>query len=387
MRRRIGNQRNRGAFAAVQVFAEGPGDVPDNDDGVRLVILDPGATHSPNDDNSPAVELAAQILAQRDAGPRVNPNLVVFLAAAANRLAELRAAARMYLAWKSIVGDGSMNLTAHQQRQADNKLAETSKQVDSLIAETFTLAVTPTRQPGERDIEWQTTRVTAAGDLAERTSDKLSSEEKLIGTYSGVRIRMDLDRRELWSERGDIAVHKLWETYARYPYMPRLASRDVLYRAIANRDSTITWLQDTFAYVEAHGERWAGLNADNAVQPAPSGLLIHPDRIPAAPDPQEPDGDLEAESDVGTSDSGGVTTIPSPDPSQLTRFYAQFNLDSVRCIKQLGEIADHVSSKLGPDLELVLEVRATSDEGFGESTRRTVSENARSLGARSSEFE
>ena len=35
----------------------------------------------------------------------------------------------------------------------------------------------------------------------------------------------------------------------------------------------------------------------------------------------------------------------------------------------------------------VLEVRAKSDEGFDESTRRTVSENARSLGAQSSEFE
>ena len=203
-----------------------------------------------------------------------------------------------------------------------------------------------------------------------------------------VLVGMDLDRRGLWSERGDIAVHKLWETYARFCYMPRLASRDVLYRAIANRDSTITWLQDTFAHAETHDdERWAGLNADNAVQPAPSGLLIRPDRIPAAPDPQEPDGDLDAESDVGASDSGGVTTTPSPDPSQLTRFYAQFNLDPVRCIKRLGEIADHVSSRLGPDLELVLEVRATSDEGFGESTRRTVSENARSLGARSTEFE
>ena len=59
----------------------------------------------------------------------------------------------------------------------------------------------------------------------------------------------------------------------------------------------------------------------------------------------------------------------------------------MRCIKQLGEIADHVSSKLGDNVELVLEIRATSDDGFNDSTRRTVSENARSLGAQSSEFE
>ncbi len=391
VRSRIGNQRGRGDFAAVQVFAEGPGDVPDNDDGVRLVILEPNSTHSPNDGNSPAVRLAERILAQREAGPRVNPNLVVFLAAAANRLVELRAATRMYLAWKSIVGDQAMNLTAHQQRQADSKLAETSKQVDSLIAETFTLALTPSKQPGQRNIDWQTTRVTAVGDLAERTSRKLVSEEKLIGTYSGVRIRMDLDRYELWSDRGDIAVHKLWETYARFPYMPRLASRDVLYNAIANRDATITWLQDTFAYAEAHDdERWVGLLIDKAILPAPSGLLIRPDRIPEPRDHSKTDiGEPPGGPDGPGPPSCPPIDPPKPEPDHLrpSQFYAQFNLDPVRCIKQLGEIADHVSSKLGDDVELVLEVRAKSEEGFDESTRRTVSENARSLGAQSSEFE
>jgi hypothetical protein len=314
----------------------------------------------------------------------------VFLAAAANRLAELRAAARLYLAWKSIVGDQSMNLTAHQQRQADSKLAETSEQVDSLIAETFTLALTPSRQPGRRDIQWQTTRVAAAaaGGLARRTSDKLASEEKLICAYSGVRIRMDLDRRGLWSERGDIAVHKLWETYARFPYMPRLAGRDVLYSAIANRDSTITWQQDTFAYAEAHdGERWVGLHTGDAVGPAPGGYLIHPARVP---EPEAPESPPETPA-PGPGIPDGPTDPPGPEPSPPTRFptrfYARFDLDPVRCIKQLGEIADHVSSKLGADVELVLEVRAKSDEGFDEPTRRTVSENAGSLGAESSEFE
>ena len=354
VRRRIDAQRDRGSFAAVQVFAEGPGDVPDNDDGVRLVVLEPDATHSPNDANSPAVALAAKILAQRDAGPRLNRNLVVFVAAAANRLAELRASARLYLAWKSIVADQeSMNLTPHQLRQAESKLQETSKQVDSLIGETFT----PSQSPGTSEIDWQTTRATAAGDLASRVSQKLVSEEKLIATYSGVRIRMDLDRRGLWTDRGDMAVHKLWETYARFPHMPRLASRDVLYNAIANRASTITWQEDTFAYAEAHdGDRWVGLHTDDAVLPAPSGLLIHPDRVPD-PEPESPsppdDPPSPGDGPVGPP---GDDPRPPPEPVQPTQFYAQFNLDPVRCIKQLADIAENVSSKLGPDVELVLGV-------------------------------
>jgi len=88
--RRLRWQQDRGSFSAVQVFAEGPGDVPDDSDGVRLVILAPSVTHSGNDLNSSAVGLAGEIFKQREAGPRVNQNMMVFVAAAANRLVELR---------------------------------------------------------------------------------------------------------------------------------------------------------------------------------------------------------------------------------------------------------------------------------------------------------
>ncbi len=377
VRTRIACQRDRGAFAAVQVFAEGPGDVPDNDDGVRLVILRPDATHSPNDVNSPAVTLAEQILAQRDAGPRLNRNLVVFLAAAANRLVELRSATRLYLAWQSITGDESMNLTTHQQRQADTRLAEVSQQVDSLIAETFTLVLTPAQQPGTSDIEWQTTRAATAGNLATRVGRKLTSEEKLIDTYSGVRIRMDLDRRGLWSDRGDVAMHELWETYARFLHMPRLANRDTLSRAIADRGTTLSWQQDTFAYAEAHdGDRWVGLHADEPVAPTPGGFLIHPDRVP---EPVGHDRSFIPSADDAASE---------PEPPRSTRFYAQFDLDPIRCVNQLHQIVENIKDRLGDaEIEVTLEIRATNQEGFNESTRRTVSENARNLKAQSSEFD
>ena len=388
-RSRLAAQRDRGSFSAVQVFAAGPGDVPDSDDGVRLVILEPNATHSLNDANSPAVALAARILAQRDAGPRLNRNLVVFVAAAANRLAELRDAARRYLAWKSIVGDKSLNLTANQQSQAETQMAQTSNQVDSLIAETFTLVLAPSQQPGTSEVEWQTIRVNSEGDIAARISRKLATEERLISTYSGTRVRMDLNRRDLWSDRGDIAVHKLWETYARYLHMPRLANRDVLHNAIADRASTITWQQDTFAYAEGHdGERWVGLHTDTAVAPAPSGLLIHPDKVPEPAGPPQPPPD---EPHGGAGDPPGPPggePEPPPGPVLPTEFYAQFQLDLVRCIKQLDAIVENVGNKLGDsDVELVLEIRAKNQQGFNDATQRTVSENARNLEAESSEFE
>jgi len=395
VRRRIAGQADRGNFTTIQVFAEGPGDVPDGDEGVRLVVLAPDATHSAGDDNSPAVALATEILAQRDGGPRLNRNLLVFLAAAANRLGELRAATRSYLAWRSIVEDHlALDLTAHQRKQAESKVAETSQQIDSLIAEAFTQVLTPTQEPGTSTIKWQTTKATTNGDIGARVSKKLATEEKLIATYGGVRVKMDIDRYDLWTDRHDIAVGDLWATYARYPHMPRVSSFAGLTDAISNGTANINWAQETFGYADAHdGATWVGVRIGEHVMPAVSGLLIHPDHIPSpkaarAGEGDDGDGDGAEEG----SHTGKPVGVPGAgderdDAAVATRFYAVFDLDLVRGIKQLGEILEHVTGRLGSNVELSLEIRATDDDGYDDSAQRIVSENAKNLGANAAEFE
>ena len=352
-------------------------------------LLAPDATHSANDKHSPAVVLAQSILDQRHGGPRLNRNLLVFVASAANRLGELRGAARLYLAWRSIVDEHeALDLTPHQKGQAESKAKEISQQVDSLISETFTQVLTPKQEAGTKEIEWQTTRATASGDIGARVSRKLATEEKMIANYSGVRVRMDIDRRDLWSEQGDVTVGKLRETYARFLHMPRLSSSSVLDSAISTGPASIDWAQETFAYAEAHdGSTWVGIRKGEHVNPTPSGLLIHPDRLPNPPPPEPSDQDGSPPS-ADPLPPGTEPAAPSAAPNTgPTQFYAQFDLDPVRCIKELGEIADHISSHLGPNVELVLEIRATNPKGFEESTQRTVSENATNLNAVSSEFE
>ena len=386
IRTRIAGQRDRGNFTAVQIFAEGPGDVPDDDEGVRLVVLAPDATHSANDDNSPAIALANEILAQRDGGPRLNRNLLVFAAAAANRLSELRAAVRMHLAWKSIVADSvALDLTEHQKRQAESKTIESAQQSNSLISETFTQVLTPVQEPGTAEIKWQTTRATATGDIGERISKKLTTEEKLISLYGGVRIKMDIDRNNLWSDRHDITVGDLWSTYARFPHMPRVASFQVMANAISDGTANLNWAQETFAYVEAHdGENWVGVQTGGHVAAVRSGLILHPDYVPDVP--VEGEGG-DGEDETPPDDGGDPPPPPDEGTSKKKEFYAQFDLDSVRGIRQLGEIFEHVVGRLGPDVEISVEIRSKNQEGYDDATRRIVSENAKNLGAPAPEFE
>ncbi len=404
VRQRIGKQSGRGkngAFAAFQVFAEGPGDVPDDDDGVRLVVLTPQVTHSSGDANSPAVELAGRILAQREAGPRVNRNMLVFLTAAANRLEELREAAKSYLAWKSIVGETeTLNLTAQQRKQAETKFDEAFDKVDSQITETFRLVLTPKGEAGTSEIEWQTVSLSTSGDeasLAARASRKLESDEKLIASYSGIRIKMDLDRYGLWSERGDVKVGSLWEIYARFPYMPRLASLDVLMKAVGDGPASLAWKEETFAYAEAWNDQrktWAGVRSGQHAQAEISGFVVRGDVVREeakrfAPDqPTEPGSEHAAVGLLSPTDDDDIKPPQRPSaPPKPKRFYAQFNLDPVRGVKELGAILESIASHLGEDVELSLEIRGSNPAGYKESTRRTVSENANNLQATASEFE
>ena len=390
--RRLVADRRRGAFVGVHVFPGGPGDVPDEDDGVRLVVVDPSRVHYPNDNNSPAIGIAGKILSQRSAGPRFHQNLIVFVAASEPRLKELRDGVRKYLAWKSIDDDDRMELTAAQQKHVIWQLAQREKMVASRIDETFVHILTPFRAPGTNELNWHKTRPTGNGSLPERVTNKLKSEEKLILNYSAVRVRMDLDRFSLWKDRGDVEVGYLWSTYTDYLYMPRLAGFGVLEEAISKSSDSFNWSEETFAYAEAHnGETWVGIKVNQLVKPARSGLLLRPDVVPMPSEgtdgkPSVPKDPLDIR-EITDGSGSLVESESEPSGPRPGRFYASFDLDPVRGIHQLNKIMSEVTNHLGEGVKLTLEVEAELDKGFDERTRRVVSENASNLGANGAEFE
>ena len=400
IKRRLQAARELGPFAAVHAFPDGPGDITDDDDGVHLVVLPTTAHHVPNVDQSPAITMADAILAQRNAGPRLNRNLLVFCAPAEARLQELRMAARQNLAWKSIVKDNAdkkLELTAGDQAQAASKVRETDETVTQRIAETYQHVLVPEQTPGTREIRWHQTKPSGAGSLAERVARKLASEERLITAYGGTRVRMDLDRIPLWTQQRDVTVNALWKAYCQFPYLPRLANFDVLVRAISEGVSKFTWDTETFAYADGHdGNRWVGLTVAQQVTARPGGYLVHPDPAQSQIDAEKkPAGDTGSgdRAKDGAKSSGGAAPSPAPAPEGAplaTSFYGQFSLDSVRAIRQLEDIlrnvVDHLSSVPGSAVNMTLEINAKAD-GFDDRVRRVVSENAKQLGARSQEFE
>jgi predicted AAA+ superfamily ATPase len=398
VKRRLQGLRERGPFAAVHAFPDGPGDIADDDDGAHLVLMPLTNHHVPNASDTPAVALAEQILGQRNAGPRLNRNMLVFCAASEARLHELRQGVRMHLAWKSIVSDAdALQLTPNDLKQASTKVTETDETVKQRIFETFQHILVPEQSPGTKEIRWHQTKPSGTGSLPERIAKKLESEERLITRYGGTRVRMDLDRIPLWSERQDITVEALWKAYCQFPYLPRLANVEVLHHAIGDGAANLNWEQETFSYAEGHdGTKWVGFRFTERVSPQPGGLIVHPTPAAAQASATPSGGESGGGTGTGTGGHGGTGPAPVPPPKPPsgkdvpTNYYARFDLSGARSIKQLEDvlqnIVDHLAKADGAAITLTLEVNATS-AGFDERTVRVVRENAGQLGAKANEFE
>ena len=427
IRRRLGPQAaRRGEFAAVHLCPRSPGDVPD-EDAARLVIVAPGFEHDRRSESSRAQDFATTVLDQRSGGARRHRNMVVFLAPDSARLAELREATRLWLAWNSIRRDGeTLNLDAFQANQVETKADEFDETVQQRIAETYQWVLNPDQPEDDPTgpMVWDTFRLpspgvgrsgAAAESLAERVSRKLIAEEGLVPGYSGPRLRLDIDRVPLW--RGDhVGVAQLWEDFTQYLYLPRLRHRSVLEEAVRDGVASLAWRADGFAYADAAGSetvdgdgseiggsggsacRYIGLRAGQALAAlAPSGLVVRPDvaaaqlaaqRAETISDPERPGQDGAGDGDR----KGGDEPVPEPTGVALpTRYWGRITLDSLRWTRAAADIADAIVNQLaradGASVEITIEVEGTAPEGFDEATQRTVSENAATLRFSAGEFE
>ena len=190
----------------------------------------------------------------------------MFVAATQARVDELRMTARRHLAWKSIERDKQLDLKESQKEQIADKIAETSAALESMLADTFVQVLVPTQEAGTPDIRWTTSKATSSDPIAERVSKKLASSELLISNYAGTRLKMDLDRYSLWSDRHDISVADVWANFCRYPHSPD-SHRSTCSSAISDNLKPELGKQ-TFAYAQAHdGTAWVGISKGEHVSP------------------------------------------------------------------------------------------------------------------------
>lgn len=67
----------------------------------------------------------------------------------------------------------------------------------------------------------------------------------------------------------------------------------------------------------------------------------------------------------------------------LSRYYGRVKIDAQRINKDIGliveEVIERLTSQVGCEVEVTLEIHAKRPEGFDEGTVRTINENSRTL--------
>ncbi len=382
----------RGNFARVHPMPRNSGDVPDDLDA-RLVVL--GIDHVyTKEAGSPAETAAKTILETRGNTPRIYRNTLVFLAPDKVRLQDLDEATRKYLAWESILAEKeSLDLSPFQVRNAETQKTAADSAVTARLPETYQWLLVPIQNGPQGAIEWQASRLSGSDSLAVRASRKIVSEELLIPSFGANRLRMELDRIPLW--RGDhVPIRQLVDDFARYLYLPRLTDSSVLVNAIRDGLTLLTWVEDSFAYAESYDEsagRYRGLRGGQAAgiyDANDPGLLVKPavakpvlDAVSKEKSKDEDeagkstDGDDGDEGDDGRG-KGEVAALPR-------RYHGTVGLDPNRVGRDASKIAEevisHLTSLLGAEVKVTLEIEATIPGGANEQVVRAVTENSKTL--------
>jgi predicted AAA+ superfamily ATPase len=382
-----------GDFSRVHIAPRSGADVPDDMDA-RLVVLGPEFPYA-KDGGSPAEAAAKAILESRGNAPRLFRNTLVFLAADKVRLQDLDEAIRKYLAWKSIVDEkNELNLTPFQVRSAEAQLASVNGAVVARLPEAYQWVVAPVQVNPQAAVEWQALRLPSGADgLAARASKKLKSEELLVTSLAGTRLRMELDRVPLW-RNDDVPVRQLEEDFAKYMYLPRVADPAVIRGAVSNGLALLTWEADAFAYADSRDDvagRYRGLRGGTSIHLAEHdpGLVVRPEVARRQ---------IDEDSARSVTPSPGESTPPrqpgagpgQPQPSSLSpaapkarRYFGTVTLDPNRVARDAGRIAEEVIAHLGAlpnaTVQVTLEISADVPAGVPDQVVRIVTENSRTL--------
>ena len=413
-------QNSRGDFVRVHPCPTSSVDIADDDTSTRLVILKPQVTHALRDEDSLARQEVTRLLNQRGTAPRHNRNALIFLAADRARMEDLKQGVRQLLAWQSVLVDADgaeLNLDAHQRKQAKTKFDETEKIVVMRIPETYFWLLVPD-QPDLKKLDvLQEIKMQPQSQvsLAVNASQRLKRDEMLVTQYAGTVLRREMDRIPLW--RGNhVSVKTLTEDFAKYVYLPRLKTTEVLLAAIRDGLLSMFWSSDTFAYADSWDEgqqRYLGLKTGQQVQVALSGLLVKSDVAAAqmATDTAavlaaQQEAAVEIRTNAAPTQVGSgpfVTHGNTPrvreaptiqveaEPTTYRRFHGSVKINprkmGTEASTLMEEVVKHLTSLSKDGVTVTIEIQADISGGVPADTVRAITENCHTLRFDSYDFE
>jgi hypothetical protein len=388
------DQRDRFEFK-VHFAIDSPGSVPDEDQ-VRIVFLSPRHPHRSKGGYSEALELAQRILVERANGPRINRNMLVFVAADADRLDDLIRDMRLFRAWSQIrdeMDSGTLNLDQAQMRQVRQSYDAAKREFEMMLVTAYTWLIVP-RAGADDDfhsVELSLSRLSVTGDLVGRVIDRVKRDEVVLTQLGAERLQIDL-QRWIWKNSEYLNLQQVWSYFSQYLYLPKIKDAEVFLGAVRNAVTQLA--PGPFAFAAGYDEkegRYLDLlidQSDRGTTPAMTreALLVRAD-VAAAQRKKDLEQVRDRKGDYETGAKGKGPQPPEP-PNPPVRlgpkwFSARKKLNIDRLVQDVDTVATEiVDLLLGPgngDVELVLEVRAKFPDPVDDKLRRDIEENCRTL--------
>jgi len=337
------------------------------------------------------------ILNNHGKSQRIYRNMLAFIVPAQDLMSSLKEAARLYLAWKSVKDDSDnevLNLDTVQKNETKSNLTRSNETIDARIKETYCWLLVPDidKNVDMKTIVWNAIRIGGGSDgIIPKAAKKMIQDEAVITQWAPRLLKIELDN-VLWKDSDHIAIKTLWEYLCTYCYLPRLANEKVLEEAIRSGVNSTEY----FAFASGiDNARYIGLKFNQSIGTIErSGYLVKIDVGQKQLEKEKVDEDIKGTNGKGKVDNKRPIPGPTPDPfpePKNTRYYMSAQLDTTRIGRDIQKLVEevicHLTSADGAQVEVTLEVNATTPDGFSQQVVRTVSENCRTLRVNTSGFE
>lgn len=380
---------DRGVFEGVHCAPNSSADISDDAGGVRVVVLGVRATHTSGNATSEGMAEAKNITNHKGTASRVFKNVLIYLAPDGRDMDNLKNAVRLSLAWAQIVRDKDRhNLTQSDLTRAQDKATEANQTLDTRLREAWKWIIYPYQATAHEDVQFQATKLNSQDRLFDRIQKKLEGDNVLFSTLGPQTLNKKLESF-IWHDYPHLKTKDLLEYHDRYIYMPRLTDKSVLKEAIQSAISQS--VPGQFAYAESYDDNkdaYEGLVIENGlsatVSLTPESVIVRPS-VAEQNRPRQP---LTGQ-DGGTSDDVFTPPVPEdtpdePKPSLPKQFKGSVSLSADRPARDMSKIIEGIIEQLtaieGADVELTLEIHADVPDGIDNNKRRTLMENATTLG-------
>jgi hypothetical protein len=340
--------------------------------------------------------------------PRYRGNRLIFLAPDHGSLTRVRDCVRTALAWNSIVFDVKekrLNIDGLQEEQARKELQSAEDVLPRVARECYKWLLCPAQAaPTDRQFTVEAFSLNTGGSAFGAEIQRVCHDNELvISAWSPIHLR-DTLRKLYWKDGKDaVGAVTFWEDMQRYLYLPRLKGRHTLEEAIIKGAGS----KDFFgtAYAQS-GTVFEGFKFGDAnVQVDNTLLLIEPEAA------KQYEASLLAAANLTVDSVGGITPpsgvaggfTPLQRPTFASgaasigiqgkgkSFYGSVEVNPATAKMRLLQLAEEIISNLASDsqaeLKITVEINADFPNGASDQIKRAVSENAKSLGFKTSTWE